>query len=77
MSNGPQSATLTPSVEIHYKRVKRNKTKCQLKLYQRQSLKTSEKQLLKALFEENITQFKRRLRGGGYPDNLIENTLRS
>ena len=25
-------------------------------------------------FEENITQFKRRLRGRGYPDNLLENT---
>ena len=29
----------------------------------------------KATFEENITQFKRRLRDRGYPDNLIENTL--
>ena len=34
-------------------------------------LKTSEK----AIFEENITQFKRRLRDRDYPDNLIENTL--
>ena len=25
-------------------------------------------------FEENITQLKRRLRGRGYPDNLLENT---
>ena len=29
----------------------------------------------KVTFEENITQFKRRLRDRGYPDNLIENTL--
>ena len=29
----------------------------------------------KATFEENITQFKRRLRDRGYPDNLIANTL--
>ena len=29
----------------------------------------------KATFEENITQFKRRLRDRGYPDNLIVNTL--
>ena len=29
----------------------------------------------KATYEENITQFKRRLRDRGYPDNLIENTL--
>ena len=29
----------------------------------------------KATFEENITQFKRRLRDRGYPDNLTENTL--
>ena len=29
----------------------------------------------KATFEENITQFKRRLRNRGYPDNLLENTL--
>ena len=29
----------------------------------------------KATFEENIIQFKRRLRDRGYPDNLIENTL--
>ena len=29
----------------------------------------------KATFEDNITQFKRRLRDRGYPDDLIENTL--
>ena len=29
----------------------------------------------KATFEENITQFKRRLRDRGHPDNLLENTL--
>ena len=29
----------------------------------------------KATFEENITQFKRRLGDRGYPDNLLENTL--
>jgi len=29
----------------------------------------------KATFEENITQFKRRLRDRGYPDNPLENTL--
>jgi len=29
----------------------------------------------KATFEENRTQFKRRLRYRGYPDNLLENTL--
>ena len=29
----------------------------------------------KATFEENITQFKRRLRDRGYPDNLLENTI--
>jgi len=29
----------------------------------------------KASFEENITQFKRRLRDRGYPDNPLENTL--
>jgi len=29
----------------------------------------------KPTFEENITQFKRRLRDRGYPDNLLENTL--
>ena len=44
--------------------------------YQRRSVKTSENQLFKSYInEENITQFKRRLRGRGYPDNLIENTL--
>ena len=29
----------------------------------------------KTTFEENITQFKRRLRDRGYPDNLLENVL--
>ena len=29
----------------------------------------------KASFEENITQFKRRLRDRGYPDNFLENTF--
>ena len=29
----------------------------------------------KATFEENITQFKRRLRDRGYSDNFLENTL--
>ena len=29
----------------------------------------------RATFEENITQFKPRLRDRGYPDNLIENTV--
>ena len=29
----------------------------------------------KTKFEENITLFKQRLRNGGYPDNLIDQTL--
>ena len=31
--------------------------------------------MCKSTFEENITQFKRRLRDGDYPDNLTENTF--
>ena len=41
----------------------------------RRSLRLLRTNSSKAIFEENITQFKRRLRDRGYPDNLSENTL--
>lgn len=39
--NNLQSAAVILRVAIHYRRVERNKTKCQEKLYQRRGLKTS------------------------------------
>ena len=45
------------------------------RLYQSGSLRLLKTNSSKATFEEIITQFKRRLRDRGYPDNLSENTL--
>lgn len=49
--------------------------KCQEKLDQRGSLKTSEYQLIKCFIKEKITQFKFWLQDRGYPDNFLEHTL--
>lgn len=55
-SNNPQSAAVMPHTAICYRQVEQKKTKCQQKLYQTQSLRTSESRLHNTIQMQIIQQ---------------------